>query len=314
MSNLLLYAITVLVWGSTWIAIEYQLGMVAPEVSVFYRYALAGAILLTWSGARGLRLRFDRTAHCYFFLLGVLLFSLNYVLTYHSQQYITSALTAIVFSTMLWMNILNSRIFFGTRAGQSVVSGSVLGVAGMTVLFLPEVENISLGDATLYGTGLALVGAFVASLGNMVSQTAQQKGLPIVQSNAWGMLYGAALTGLTAWIQGQEFIVDWSAPYLWSLGYLAVFGSIVGFGSYLTLLGRIGAARAGYAMVMFPIVAIVFSAIVGEIELTWSVFAGAGLVLGGNILVLRARQDHSAATRRGSVAGAFGRYVLQRPR
>ena len=116
MSNWLLYVITVAVWGTTWIAIELQLGSVAPEVSVFYRYALAATVLFSWCYSRGLRLRFDLPSHRLFALLGALLFSFNYILTYYAQQYITSALTAIAFSMMLWMNILNARVFFGIRA------------------------------------------------------------------------------------------------------------------------------------------------------------------------------------------------------
>ena len=111
----MLYVVTVLVWGTTWIAIEFQSGDVAPEVSVFYRYLFAAVLLFSWCHIRGLRLRFELRAHIRFVLLGVLLFSVNYIITYHAQLYITSALTAIVFSTMLWMNIINARLFFGTR-------------------------------------------------------------------------------------------------------------------------------------------------------------------------------------------------------
>ena len=287
MSNWLLYAITVMVWGTTWLAIEFQIGIVPPETSVFYRYVLASTLLFAWCLLRGQSLRFDRRAHGYFLLLGLLLFSLNYVLTYHAQQYITSAVAAIAFSTMLWLNMLNSRIFFGLRTGRSLLTGSLLGVAGITVLFLPEIRALSFSDATLFGAGLAIAGALVASLGNMVSQAAQRDGLPIVQSNAWGMLYGAILTGLSVAATGKPLSIDLSTSYLASLAYLAVFGSIVGFGSYLTLLGRIGASRAGYAMVMFPVVAILASVIAGETVLDWNLVAGSVLVLGGNFFILR---------------------------
>jgi drug/metabolite transporter (DMT)-like permease len=293
-SNGALYVITVLVWGSTWMAIEFQLGIVEPEVSVFYRYALASAVLFLWCLKQGRTLRFDAGAHRYFMLLGLLLFSLNYVLTYHAQAYISSALTAVAFSTMLWLNLLNARLFFGARAGGAVLAGSILGVGGIAILFLPEVRQLSFGDATLLGTGLAIAGAVVASFGNMVSQAAQQRQLPIVPSNAWGMLYGALLTGVFAAADGKTFTFDWSLPYVGSLAYLAIFGSIVGFGTYLTLLGRIGAGRAGYAMVMFPIVAIVISLATGEISPAWNVLAGVVLVVAGNVLVLRSQANRQS--------------------
>jgi drug/metabolite transporter (DMT)-like permease len=287
MSNTILYLITVLVWGSTWLAIEFQLGEVAPEVSVFYRYSLASLLLFAWCAARGLTLKFGLRGHVRFLLLGLLLFCLNYILTYHAQQHITSALAAIAFSTMLWMNIANSRLFFGVRSGPRVIIGSALGVAGIVTLFLPQVGSITLSDATFYGATLAVLGAFVASLGNMVSQEAQKGGLPVLQANAWGMFYGTLLTGSIAWAQGHAFTFDWSAGYVISLGYLAVFGSIVAFGAYLTLLGRIGAHKAGYAVVMFPVIALILSVLFEGLQITANIISGAILVTAGNVIILR---------------------------
>ncbi|MEX2124014.1 MAG: EamA family transporter [Woeseia sp.] len=287
MSNGLLYLITVLVWGSTWIAIEFQLGVVAPEVSIFYRYSLASLLIFGWCRLRGLRLRFDRRAHSRFLLLGLLLFCLNYIVMYHAQQYISSALTAIAFSTMLWMNIGNSRIFFGVRSGPRVIVGSMLGIAGIVTLFLPQVASLSLSDATFYGAGLCVLGAFIASLGNMASQDAQKGGLPVMQTNAWGMLYGALLTGAIALGQGHTFNFDASAGYVLSLGYLAVFGSVIAFGAYLTLLGRIGAHKAGYAVVMFPVIALLLSILFEGLQITGNIVAGILLVTFGNMVILR---------------------------
>ena len=287
MSNRFLYVVTVLIWGSTWIAIEFQLGTVAPEVSIFYRYLLASALLFSWCRYRKLNLGFGVRAHVSFLMLGILLFSLNYITAYYAQQYITSALTAIAFSMMVWMNIVNARIFFGTRAGWRVIAGSVLGIIGIAVMFLPQVEHFSRNDLTLYGVGLAVLGAFLASLGNMVSQASQKDGLPIIQSNAWGMFYGAILTAAIAVWQRKAFAFDASPEYVISLLYLTVFGSIVAFGSYLTLLGRIGAHKSGYAMVMFPVVALVMSVLFEGLELSTPIVAGMILVLAGNVFILR---------------------------
>ncbi len=286
MTNLLLYVVTVLVWGSTWLAIEYQLGEVAPEVSVFYRYSAAALILFGWCRLRRLPLAFDLRAHGHFALLGVCLFGLNYLLTYYAQLRITSALSAIAFSTMLWMNIINARLIYGTRVELRVVLGSVFGIAGIVSLFYPEIEAVSWSDATLLGASLTMSGALVASLGNMVSLGAQRHALPVMQSNAWGMLYGAAFTGGFAALAGREFAFDASPGYVLSLLYLVVFGSIIAFGAYLTLLGRIGAHRAGYAVVMFPVVAVVLSAQFEGLEVTANVLVGVLLVLVGNLITL----------------------------
>jgi len=289
MSNLALYIITVLVWGSTWFAIEFQLGTVAPEVSIVYRYAAASLLLFAWSRLRGLNLAFGLRQHGWFLLLGLLLFGINYVLAYRAQIYITSALTAIAFSTIVWMNMLSARIFFGIRAQPRVILGSLLGVAGILTLFAPQIGDFSLHDTVFYGSMLAVGSALVASMGNMVSQAAQKNALPIIQSNAWGMLYGAISTAIFAGVQGHEFVFDWSPGYTISLAYLTVFGSIVAFGAYLTLLGRIGAHRAGYAMVMFPVVALVLSILLEGLQPDATIILGTSLVLAGNLFVLWTR-------------------------
>ena len=284
-----LYVLTVMIWGSTWLAIEYQLGVVAPEVSVVYRYAAASALLFAWCGARGLGLRFAWRAHVRFALLGLLLFGLNYVLAYRAQVHITSALCAIAFSMMLWMNIVNARLFFGVRSERRVLLGALIGVAGTMILFSPQIGELTLSDSVFVGLVLAVAGALSASLGNMVSQRAQKLSLPVIQTNAWGMLYGCLWTGGYVAYAGYAFTFDWSPGYVISLAYLVVFGSIVAFGAYLTLVGRIGAHRAGYASVMWPVVALVLSTAFEGLRLDVPTVLGTALVLGGNLLVLRSR-------------------------
>ena len=289
-SNTSLYLLTVLIWGSTWLAIEFQLGVVPPEVSIVYRYVLASAVLFLYCLIRQLPLTFNLKSHLWFVVLGLFLFSLNYVFAYSAQIHITSALAAIVFSMMVWINILLSRLCFGTRSSGRVIFGAVLGISGILLLFAPQIAEVSLSDGVLIGLLLALMGAFSASCGNMVSQAAQHRKLPVMQANAWGMFYGAVLTTLIALAQGQEFSFDGTFTYIASLAYLAIFGSVVAFGAYLTLVGRIGAHRAGYATVMFPVIALILSMLFEGLELSVAIVLGTALVLIGNLLVLIKRQ------------------------
>ncbi|MEL7450216.1 MAG: EamA family transporter [Pseudomonadota bacterium] len=298
MNSAFLYIVTVMIWGSTFFAVEFQLGVVAPEVSLVYRFVAASLILFGFCKCTGRELKFALRQHLWFIALGSLLFGINYVLAYRSQVYTTSAMTAIAFSTMLWMNIINARLFFGVRASRSVIVGAVLGVVGIATLFAPEVREFSLEDTAVIGVLLAMTSAFVASLGNMASQRAQKVNLPVVQSNAWGMLYGGALSALYAAISGYEFAFELSPSYVVSLAYLAVFGSIFAFGAYLTLLGRIGAHRAGYAMVMFPLIALLLSAAFEGLVIDRYTIIGAALVLGGNLLVLLDGSRRAGALRR----------------
>jgi drug/metabolite transporter (DMT)-like permease len=296
-NNSALYALTVLIWGSTWFAIELQLGVVAPEVSLVYRYGAASALLFAWSRFRGLSLQFSLREHAWFFLLGVLLFGVNYIVAYRAQIHITSALTAIAFSSMVWMNIINSRLFFGVKTGRGVLFGALLGAIGMFYLFAPQISEVSFSDKVFYGSFLAVLSALIASFGNMVSQATQKAKLPVVQTNAWGMFYGTVFTAIIAISNGHAFEFEWTVAYVGSLAYLTVFGSIVAFGAYLTLLGRIGAHKAGYAMVMFPVVALVLSTLFEGLEIDSTTVLGTLFVLAGNLFVLKTREGKTASPR-----------------
>jgi drug/metabolite transporter (DMT)-like permease len=286
LSNWLLYASAVLIWGSTWFAINFQLGVVSVEVSLAYRFLIASAILFGWCAVKRLPLRFDVRSHAHFAGMGVFLFGLNYLCAYSAQLYITSALNAIAFTAILWFNIANARIFLGTRIGRRTWLGALAGMIGTAVIFWPEVRELSLSDRMLVGAGFSLVGALFASFGNLASALSQRRGLAVVQSNAWGMLYGGLLTAAIAIGRGEAFTFEPTPAYLVSLVYLSVFGSVLAFGAYLTLLGRIGAERAGYTVVMIPVVALLVSALFENLRLTPAMGAGVALALAGNLLIL----------------------------
>lgn len=301
MSSLGLYLISVLIWGSTWFAITFQFGRVPPAVSVAYRFALAGSILVAWAAVKGLRLRFPVGDHLWLGLQGLLLFGINYVCVYLAETRITSGLVAVAFSLLVVLNIVFSRIFLGTPLRTGILAGAALGIVGVALVFLPEIRGGAAagnaaaagsagaaGNATT-GVALALVGAVSASFGNIVAYRNYARGLPLIQQNAFGMLYGAVAVAAFALLQHQPFPFDGSAHYLLSLAYLTLFGSIVAFGAYLALLGRIGADRAGYVTVAIPVVAVLLSGLFEGLEWRPSLAIGVLLCVAGNVAVLRGK-------------------------
>ncbi|MBL4911324.1 MAG: EamA family transporter [Alteromonadaceae bacterium] len=286
MNNNILYGLTVLIWGTTWIAINYQLGNVAPEVSVVYRFALASLILFSWAKFKKLPLNFSLRYHLNFIGLGVTLFGINYFLLYNAQQHINSALAATAFSTLMIFNIINARFWYKTPIGKQVYLGAGLGLVGIVTLFWPQITSAEYGQATLLGLGLCLVGTLSASMGNMVSIKNQQLKLPVLQTNAWAMMYGSIFMTFVAVFSGDSFTFDFSFAYISSLIYLALFGSVIAFGCYLTLMTRIGAHKTSYANILFPAVAVVISTFVEDFQ--WSIFTvvGFGSILLGNLVIL----------------------------
>ena len=282
------------IWGSTWYAITFQIDTVHPIVSVAYRFVIAAACLLAWCVIRGKRLRFDAGDHLGIAAQGMFLFSLNYILFYIAAADVTSGILALVFSTIVLMNMMNGALLFGFPINAGVLAGAGLGLFGIGLVFYPEVRDFEASRDTIFGLGLAFVATYLASLGNMGSVYTQRRRLPVVQTNAIGMAYGAAITlavaGALALAGRLEFGFDASLPYVASLLYLAVFGSVLAFGAYLTLLGRIGADRAAYATVLFPVVALGISTLLEGYVWSGPALAGTFFILAGNLLILKARK------------------------
>jgi drug/metabolite transporter (DMT)-like permease len=281
-----LFVVPTLLWGSTWYAITFQLGVVAPAASVVYRFALAAALLAAWCAATGRSLAFTARDHLWIAAQGAPMFGLGYVLIYHAEQYIASGPLAVLFATIVFANLAGARIFFGDELTPRAVAGAVLGVGGVALLFLPEFALLQADLRTVRGVAYGLASVLLASAGNMVAVRNSQAGLPLLPVVAWGMGYGAAVAGAAAVLGGAAWTFDARAGYVLSLAYLAVFGSIVAFGTYLTLVARIGAGPASYVGVAIPVIAMIVSTLFESYRWTLPALAGIVLVVTGNLLVL----------------------------
>ena len=286
MPNALLYLITVMIWGSTWLVIKFQLGIVPPALSIAYRFTLAAGFLWLYTTLRHLPMRFSRRQHAFMALQGFLLFSLNYILVYLAEGYLTSGLVALIFSGIVITNALFSAIFLKDPIRPRVILGGLAGLLGLGFIFWPELRSFDLSSGRALGLTLAVCTTLTASLGNIVAARNQRSGLPVLQSNTLGMTYGTGFTILLVLFQGTELTFDPSASYILSLAYLALLGSVVAFGAYLTLLGRIGPDRAAYVTILYQIVALALSTIFEDLIWNLQGVFGVLLILAGNVIAL----------------------------
>jgi drug/metabolite transporter (DMT)-like permease len=236
----ILYAIVVLIWGSTWAAIPYQLGVVAEEVSVAWRFALASASLFVYAAVTRRQIGVPLRHYGMIILMGALMFSANYLFTYYSINYVTSGLVAVVFSLIVVCNAFFESLFFKRPIERRLMIASLLGVAGVACMFWPEVQTFDLADRSLYGVMLATVAVVFASVGNMAAIVNTGNNISVVAVNAHGMAWGALTSLVVAAILGREINFLFQPGYILSLSYLAVFGSAVAFGCYLALMRTIG--------------------------------------------------------------------------
>jgi len=286
-SPVVLFVTSTAIWGSTWFAIKFQLRHVAPELSVAYRFAVAALLLAGYCLATRRSLRFRVRTHAFLALQGVLMFGLNYVGVYWAEQYATSGLVALLFSTIVFMNPIGAYWLFDTPLASRTLVAAVLGVTGIALLFLPEIAQSSRGDDTMLGIALGLGATVFASAGNFAAMRNQRDGVPVLTGAAWGMAYGALAAAAVAMLHGVAWTFDTSAAYLSSLAYLAVFGSVLAFASYLTLLRQVGPALASYVGVATPIVAMGVSTLFEGYRWTIIGAFGVALALLGNWLALK---------------------------
>ncbi len=286
MSNSTLFIVCVLIWGSTWITINYQLGEVAPVLSVAYRFTLAAIMLGVFCVWRKLSFKLPGHIHLKMVAVGLSLYTLDYSFLYESQKYIVSAVVALMSSCIIYINVFLRRLLLGKPIRMEVLAGATFGLVGMFLIFMPEFENVSSENLLTLGISLALISFFFASVGNVISERILDHGTPVIQMNFWAMTYGLCFLYSYAWISGEAFVLPSRPEYFASLIYLALFGSVLAFGAYMQLVKQIGSDKAAYVVLMYPIVALVLSTLFEGYEWHLQALFGVIIVLIGNAVAM----------------------------
>ena len=295
--NAILYGLVVVIWGTTWIAIFLQQGPVSAPVSIFWRFAVASvtmlAILLATRRLRPLALR----DHLFCVLQGCCVFCFNFWCFYTAAAHINTGLESVIFSMAVLFNAVNGFIFFRQQPPARFWLAAALGLVGIITLFWDDLLSNGLNASLLWGIGLSALGTYGFSLGNMLSMRHQRRGLETLTTNSWAMLYGTLVMGAIALVRGDDFTPQWTLSYMGALLYLALFGSVIAFGAYFTLVGRIGAGKAAYSTLLFPLVALTISTFYEGYVWHSNAVIGLALILVGN-LVMFARPEQWFLRRR----------------
>ncbi|EGT3571490.1 DMT family transporter [Citrobacter sp. ANG330] len=283
--NALLYCLVVVIWGTTWIAIYLQQGPVAAPVSIFWRFAVATALMMIIMQIRGKLRKLSLRDHLFCLLQGSCVFCFNFWCFYTAAAWINTGLESVIFSMAVLFNAVNSFFFFGQKPPLRFYCAAALGLTGIVTLFWQDLMSSGFSGSLLLGIGLSALGTFGFSLGNMISLRHQKKGLEVMTTNSWAMLYGTLLIATIALLRGDNFTPQWTFSYIGALLYLAVFGSVIAFGAYFTLVGRIGASNAAYSTLLFPLVALSFSTVYEGYSWQVNAVAGLMLILVGNLVM-----------------------------
>jgi drug/metabolite transporter (DMT)-like permease len=285
-----IFAACVAIWGTTWLAITFQLGPVAPEVSVSHRFLLAALLIAAWCRLRGLSLRFSLAEHAALALLGLALYSVSYICVYHAEMHVASGLAAVGYSASPLLSMLGLRVFFGQPMTARMALGSLLGILGISLVYLPEFTHSGQNRDVALGALFTALAVLISMAGGLLAHRNHERKLHGWPTMAWSMGYGGIASLAIALALGREYTIDLGAPYLLSLAYLTVLGSAAAFGLWLTLFGRVGAARASYVGVMAPVVALCVSTLFEGFAWHLLTALGVAVSIAGNVLVLGGRR------------------------
>ncbi|MFU0444797.1 DMT family transporter [Pseudocitrobacter faecalis] len=283
--NALLYILVVAIWGTTWIAIFLQQGPVPATVSIFWRFAIASVTMLTILLLTHRLRRLALRDHLFCVLQGCCVFGFNFWCFYTAASWINTGLESVIFSMAVLFNAINSFLFFRQTPPGRFYLAALLGLVGIITLFWDDLQVSGLSSTMLPGILLSALGTYGFSLGNMLSIRHQRRGLETLTTNSWAMLYGTLIIGALALLRGDNFTPQWTISYLGALFYLAIFGSVIAFGAYFTLVGRIGASNAAYSTLLFPLVALTLSTIYEGYQWHANAIIGLVLILVGNLVM-----------------------------
>lgn len=294
---ILLFASVILIWSTTWYGIKLQTNGTPPAISVGLRFTLASLLLFAYLLATRQH-RIEWRALRLVLLQGLAFFGVTYVLEYSAMQYLTSGLAALLFSTTILFNLLNEALWLRRTPAPATLLAAAMGIAGLTLIFGKEWHTQPDFDALLTGSALMFAAAFVASLGNVLGSRLLSSGTSIVTLNTYSMLAGAVFSLVWGSAVDGWATFDPSPVWLGATVYLAIFGSVVAFGLYFTLLREVGPSRAAYATVAVPAFALLISTFLEDYAWTSANAAGLLLVLLGNALILRVREIKTPAAGR----------------
>lgn len=276
------------IWGTTWYAITWQLGTVDPAASLTWRFGLAALLIFVGCAVTRRPLALNRAQHLAAVGQGAFVFAVSYSFTYAAEENVTSAIVAVVFASLAFLNLVLFRLVVGQRAHRAAWIGATLGIVGVAVLSGGEALGDGLDRQALLGIGLAFLAVLSSAVGNYFSWRGQLAGSAVLPQTAWAMAYGTAMLALFGLATGARFTIDPSSGYVISLLYLAVFGSVIAFVTYFAVAKARGYALASYISALTPPIAMLVSAVFEDARFGWAAAVGLALVLAGQVLLTRA--------------------------
>jgi len=266
MTNLM-YVFCLIVWGLNFIAVKIQGTPVSLELSLTYRLVMTAilfTVLVLVLKPKGKPKSKDIP---FIVVFGVCNFALSYLCLYYATILSSAAIVTLIFSLKVILTPLALRIFLKEELHPRVLFGGVLGVLGVCVLIYPTLSSFS-GLEDLKGIMIALLGTILTAIGDASSARNAKVKIDPIYANAIGFTVGSILMLIIVLLQGQKIMIPTSITYISALLYLTLIASFLAWLFYLKLVERIGGAKSGYMVALFPVIGGIASVLIGESPLS----------------------------------------------
>jgi len=278
---ILAYIAVCILWGSTFLAIRIGVSDFPPALFAGIRFLIAGSLVLLYAYYKGDKFPEDLTGIRRQAIVGLFLLGGNGLVVW-AEQWVYSGVAALLFAVVPMFNAILERFLpNGPKIGLKGWFGLLLGFFGVALLVLTGSDTKIID---VLGGIVLLLGAFSWSLGSVYSKTFKASGAMVPNIGLQMFAGGIGLT-IVGLLMGEASNIHLTSKGLGALAYLIVFGSILGYSSYIYILQKWPASKAGTYAYVNPVVGVILGAVILGEPVSPNVFISAAVILGGVALV-----------------------------
>ena len=302
---LLAFALVYVFWGSTYLGIGIAVEHIPPALMCAVRFLISGSLMLLYCALAGRQVRLQPLQLAQQGAIGVLLLVGGNLTLSWAEQYVSTGLSALLVAVIpIWFLVLDSWLIGHHKISSRGLAGLMLGIAGLVVLLWPKLLGIkALGALQFMASASLLLGSLSWAFGSVLSKMWKSSAVdpavdpvmdPIV-GTGWQMTLAGFANLLIALVLGEQRQVIWTARGLGAVAYLVVFGSWIGYTSYIYLLQHVPTSKVSTYAYVNPVVAVFLGWLVLHERVDHFILIGSAIIVAAVVLVTSAKVEKTSA-------------------
>lgn len=293
---LLAFGLVYVFWGSTYLGIGIAVEHIPPALMCAVRFLISGSLMLLYCALAGRSIQLDPRQLAQQTAIGVLLLVGGNLTLSWAEQYVSTGLSALLVAVIpIWFLVLDSWLIGHHKISRRGLAGLALGILGLVVLLWPKLLDIhALGVMQFVAATSLLLGSLSWAFGSVLSKM-WKSGLDPLVATGWQMSLAGIANLLIALALGEHHQVIWTARGLGAIAYLVVFGSWIGYTSYVYLLQHAPTAKVSTYAYVNPVVAVFLGWVILHERVDHYILVGSAIIVAAVVLVTSAKVETTAS-------------------